>query len=94
MLEESPARGTSAAADVRARGESGMRRAHEDTVSVQKEPMDSRRRAQREQTTAKSRDLSRDDLLFLLSMLEGEVQVAPKSKSHICFIDSTVHVVF
>uniref|UniRef100_A0A671MW82 Filamin A-interacting protein 1-like n=1 Tax=Sinocyclocheilus anshuiensis TaxID=1608454 RepID=A0A671MW82_9TELE len=37
-------------------------------------PMDSRRRAQSVRTSAKSRDLSRDDLLFLLSMLEGEVQ--------------------
>uniref|UniRef100_A0A8C2KG98 Filamin A interacting protein 1 like n=1 Tax=Cyprinus carpio TaxID=7962 RepID=A0A8C2KG98_CYPCA len=52
----------------------GMRHAHEDTASVQRNPMDSRRRAQTERTSAKSRDLSRDDLLFLLSMLEGELQ--------------------
>ncbi|XP_052425773.1 filamin A-interacting protein 1-like isoform X1 [Carassius gibelio] len=47
----------------------GMRHAHEDTASVQSNLKDSRRRAERE-----SRDLSRDDLLFLLSMLEGELQ--------------------
>uniref|UniRef100_A0A672L3H6 Filamin A interacting protein 1 like n=1 Tax=Sinocyclocheilus grahami TaxID=75366 RepID=A0A672L3H6_SINGR len=50
--------------------------------------MDSRRRAQRERSAAKSRDLSRDDLLFLLSMLEGEVQVGSKSKSHIYFLNA------
>ncbi|XP_059385983.1 filamin A-interacting protein 1-like isoform X1 [Carassius carassius] len=41
----------------------GTRRTHKDTATVQ-----------RERTTAKSRDLSRDDLVFLLSMLEGELQ--------------------
>ncbi|XP_016418002.1 filamin A-interacting protein 1-like isoform X1 [Sinocyclocheilus rhinocerous] len=45
---------------------------HEESRGM--DPMDSRRRAQRERTAAKSRDLSRDDLLFLLSMLEGELQ--------------------
>ncbi|XP_073681700.1 filamin A-interacting protein 1-like isoform X1 [Garra rufa] len=52
----------------------GMRHAHEDTDTVQRNPAEGRRRAQRERTAAKSRDLSRDDLLFLLSMLEGELQ--------------------
>ncbi len=65
MLEESPARGRARRQTSEHEESRGMRRAHEDTVSVQKNPMDSRRRAQREQTTAKSRDLSRDDLLFL-----------------------------
>ncbi|KAL0180463.1 hypothetical protein M9458_022869, partial [Cirrhinus mrigala] len=52
----------------------GVRHAHEDTATVQRNPTDGRRRAQKERTAAKSRDLSRDDLLFLLSMLEGELQ--------------------
>lgn len=47
---------------------------HEDTPPAQSKP--SRRRAHRERSGAgKSRDLSRDDLVFLLSMLEGELQV-------------------
>ncbi|XP_056097336.1 filamin A-interacting protein 1-like [Rhinichthys klamathensis goyatoka] len=46
---------------------------HEDTPPAQSKP--SRRRAHRERSGAgKSRDLSRDDLVFLLSMLEGELQ--------------------
>ncbi|XP_048027884.1 filamin A-interacting protein 1-like [Megalobrama amblycephala] len=48
---------------------------HEDTPTVQRKQTGGRRRAQRERSGAgKSRDLSRDDLLFLLSMLEGELQ--------------------
>uniref|UniRef100_A0A8C1SEX3 Filamin A interacting protein 1 like n=1 Tax=Cyprinus carpio TaxID=7962 RepID=A0A8C1SEX3_CYPCA len=46
----------------------GTRRAHKDAATIPRNP------TQREQTAAKSRDLSRDDLLFLLSMLEGELQ--------------------
>lgn len=50
--------------------------AHEDTPTIQRKQTGGRRRAQRERSGAgKSRDLSRDDLLFLLSMLEGELQV-------------------
>ncbi|XP_051531569.1 filamin A-interacting protein 1-like isoform X1 [Myxocyprinus asiaticus] len=53
------------------------RRAHEDTGSVQRNHTSGTHQTQRDRTatsTVKSRDLSRDDLLFLLSMLEGELQ--------------------
>ncbi|XP_051967850.1 filamin A-interacting protein 1-like isoform X1 [Xyrauchen texanus] len=53
------------------------RRAHEDTGSVQRNHMSGTHQTQRDRTatsTVRSRDLSRDDLLFLLSMLEGELQ--------------------
>lgn len=53
----------------------GTRRAHKDAATIPRNP------TQREQTAAKSRDLSRDDLLFLLSMLEGELQVTSKCMS-------------
>ncbi|XP_056591376.1 filamin A-interacting protein 1-like isoform X1 [Triplophysa dalaica] len=58
------------------------RRASGDMDTVQRNYTDGRHRAQRERITSssassaakKSRDLSRDDLVFLLSMLEGELQ--------------------
>ncbi|XP_016429672.1 filamin A-interacting protein 1-like [Sinocyclocheilus rhinocerous] len=47
----------------------------EDSHGTRRAPEDTKRNpTQRERTAAKSRDLSRDDLLFLLSMLEGELQ--------------------
>ncbi|XP_073732525.1 filamin A-interacting protein 1-like [Misgurnus anguillicaudatus] len=57
----------------------GTRRTPDETGTGQRNHADGRHRPQRERTagassTRKSRDLSRDDLLFLLSMLEGELQ--------------------
>lgn len=44
----------------------------------------------------KSRDLSRDDLVFLLSLLEGELQVSPRVHRHVrldwIWQDENVHV--
>ncbi|XP_051957619.1 filamin A-interacting protein 1-like isoform X1 [Xyrauchen texanus] len=55
----------------------GTRCTHKDTDTVQRNHTSGKHRTQRDRTStsaAKTRDLSRDDLLFLLSMLEGELQ--------------------